>query len=126
MKKKPNSPFPLEDLFPGLHNLRPDIAQSEAEDFLEYGAKEFDGFDLSDKDTRARLLDVPPAEFTPFQPKLAPAQTEALMALPEDWEQHPDLHGAAYAVASLIESSFDLPSHLCLILDGREPRVCLR
>lgn len=112
-RKPPSTAFPLEDLFPGLHKLRPDIARREAEDFLEFGAKPFDGFDLSDNATRGELLDVSPANFVPFQPKLAPAQKEALQALPADWEQRPELHEAAYAVVSLLESSFRLPPHLC-------------
>lgn len=120
MKRKPTpkpSAFPLEDLFPGLHQRRPDIARKEAEDFLEFGGKPFDGFDLADKDTREQLLDVPPAKFIPFELKLSTDEKE-MVNLREKMKDSPDAQRIDNIIANAMALKYNLPPHLCCIIDG--------
>ena len=80
MKRKSPPAFPLEAIFPGIHQERPDIAAKEGEQFLAYGHK-CEGFDLDDPDNRAQFLDCPPDQFDWFQVKPTPAIQKQLDVL---------------------------------------------
>lgn len=119
---KPFAGFPMEAIFPGIHKERPDIAAADAEAFLAYGHKVDDGSDPLDPAVRARLIDIPPAGFTPFHVDPVPPVLAARIAgLPDDWEKRTETHPAALAITGDATALFRLPPHLgCILLRSKE------
>src|SRR5688572_27923999 len=110
--KKQNSKiaFPLETLFTGLHERRPDIAAAEAEVFLRDGHMP-DGFDLSKPSVRRKLLGRKPFVDFAIWP-LPPAIAAELAKLPDGWQQKPASYALAEAINTALEQHFTLPATL--------------
>jgi len=109
----------MEAIFPGIHKLRPDIAQADAEAFLAYGHKQ-DGFDLDDPAIRAEFLDGP--DFIRFKVKPPESIQAQLEALPENWEDREECHARALAITDSVDKLYDLRKRglASLIVQNRE------
>lgn len=119
MKPKQIVPYPVESLFPGIHAEMPDLARREAEQFLEFGARD-GGVDLANPEVRANLLGRKP--FVSFQLRALPATIERrLAALPENWERLAQFEAEATAIEVAVNEHYALPAQFsAMIVENKE------